>query len=133
MSTDTRYPDSHQADRRNWRKAETLDDYLRNCQEGLEEYSERRIARLLGWPRMKVWQCKMMAAIPDDLFERLLRSEPSTKALAQIGACLAGNAPQEDVERCPRCGHIFRMRGLKPDLARITADWLAAQAGRVKD
>jgi hypothetical protein len=123
------YPGSHpHADRPNWRPAKTAEDYLRNCREGLEEYSERRLASLLGLPRMKIRQCKMMAEIPAELFERLLRSKPSTKALAQIGAVLAGKAPQEDVERCPCCGHVLRIRGLRTDMVKITKEWLAANA-----
>jgi hypothetical protein len=78
---------------------------------------------------MKVWQARMMAEIPEELFERLLRSNPSTKALAQIGAVLAGKAPKEDIERCPCCGHILRMRWLRPDLVKITEEWLAASGG----
>jgi hypothetical protein len=86
------------------------------------------MARLMGWPRMKLWQCKMMASIPDDLFERLIRCKPSTKALAQIGAVFAGKAPQKDIERCPCCGHILRTRGLRSDLAKIVEEWLAVCA-----
>lgn len=118
------YPSSHpHADRPNWRPAETGDDYLRNCQEGLEQYSERRMASLLGLPRMKLWQMRMMAAIPEGLFERLVRSRPRTKALAQIGALLAGNTPQTDVEHCPCCGCVLRTRGVRPDLVTIVNEW----------
>jgi hypothetical protein len=121
-------PGSHpHADQPNWQPAKTADDYMRNCREGLEGFSERRLAGLMGLPRMKLWRMRMMAAIPDDLFELLLRSErlPSTKALAQIAAVLAGKAPKEDVERCPCCGHILRTRWLRPDLVKITNKWLA--------
>lgn len=120
-------PGSHpHADRPNWRPAETPDDYLRNCREGIEEYSERRYAQLLGAPRIALWRGRMMAEIPDELFERLLRApgRPSSKALAQIGAALAGRLPAKDVERCPCCGHVFRTRGLRPDLVKITREWL---------
>ena len=76
------YPGSHpHSDRPNWRPSETVDDYLRNCREGLEEFSERRVAHLMGLPRMKLWQWRMMAGIPEDLFERLLQAKPSTKSL----------------------------------------------------
>jgi hypothetical protein len=131
LSEDPGYPGSHpHADQPNWQPAETADDYLRNCREGLEEFSERRLASLMGSPRIKLWQMRMMAAIPDDLFELLLRSErlPSTKALAQIGAVLAGKAPKEDVERCPCCGHILRTRWLRHDLVKITNEWLKTNA-----
>ena len=32
----------------NWQPAATINDYYRNCREGLEEYSERRAAELLA-------------------------------------------------------------------------------------
>ena len=35
----------------NWQPATTAEDYLRNCREGLEEWSERRFAKLSGIPR----------------------------------------------------------------------------------
>ena len=45
-------PGSHpHSDRPNWRQAETLDEYLANCREGLEQYSDRRAAKLMGVSR----------------------------------------------------------------------------------
>jgi integrase len=39
-------PGSHpHSDRPNWQPATTIDDYLRNCREGLEEYPDRRAAK----------------------------------------------------------------------------------------
>ena len=65
-------PGSHpHSDRPNWEPAETANDYLRNCREGLEAYSDRRMAKLLGWSRAHLWRAKLMAEIPEDLFERL--------------------------------------------------------------
>jgi hypothetical protein len=93
----------------------------------LEKLSERRLAKLMGLPRMKLWQMRMMAEIPDDLFDQLLlraKRTPTTKALAQIGAVLAGKAPVNDIERCPCCGHVLRSRGMRSDLVMITNDWL---------
>jgi hypothetical protein len=40
------------SDRPNWRPAETYDEYVSNCQEGLEEWSERRAAKLLACPEL---------------------------------------------------------------------------------
>ena len=127
MSAESGYPGSHEhADRPNWRPARTVDDYLRHCRDGLEEYSERRLAKLMGEARMRLWQFRMLAEIPEDLFERLLRdgNKPSTKALAQIGATLSGNAPAKDIERCPCCGHVLRTRWLRPDLVTIVNEWI---------
>jgi hypothetical protein len=60
-------PGSHShSDRPNWRPAENADNYLRNCQEGLEEYSERRLAKLMGIPRAQLWRWKLMADIPEE-------------------------------------------------------------------
>jgi hypothetical protein len=66
---DTGSPGSHG---RNWSPAETLEDYLRNCEEGLETRSERRVAKLMGVSRAELWRWKMMAELPEDLFEALL-------------------------------------------------------------
>jgi hypothetical protein len=41
------------SDRPNWQPADNIDDYLRNCTEGLETYTDSRAAKLLGWTR--VW------------------------------------------------------------------------------
>jgi hypothetical protein len=45
----------------NWQPASTKVDYLRNCREGLEDYSERRLAKLLGWSRIRIHRAKLMA------------------------------------------------------------------------
>ena len=40
-------PGSHpHSDRPNWQPAETANDYLRNCQDGLEAYTDRRMAKI---------------------------------------------------------------------------------------
>ena len=52
------------SDRPNWQPAETLDDYARNCREGLEDDSDRRAAQLLGRSRMAVYRAKLMAGLP---------------------------------------------------------------------
>ena len=42
-------PGSHShSDRPNWQPAGTAHDYLRNCDDGLEVYSERRMPKLLA-------------------------------------------------------------------------------------
>ena len=87
LAASTCSPGSHpHEDRPNWRRAETIDEYVNNCREGLEQYSDRRAAKLFGVSRAKLWRMQLMAEIPEDLFDRLLqlRPVPSTKALALI-------------------------------------------------
>jgi hypothetical protein len=54
---------------RNWSPAETFGDYVRNCREGLEPWSERRAAKLLGISRAELWRWKLTAELPEDLFD----------------------------------------------------------------
>jgi hypothetical protein len=120
--------DNPHADQRKWRPATTLEEYARNCREGLEDYSDRRAAEILGVSRVWVWRAKMLAAIPKDLFERLLAADtpPSTKALAQIGQALSGRGKRHDVECCWNCGVVLRVRDrVAGPYRRIIAEWLA--------
>ncbi len=126
-------PGSHpHSDRPNWQPAETANDYLRNCQEGLESYSDRRMAKLLGWSRAHLWRAKLMAEIPEELFERLLaRSDhaPSTKELANVARALNGHGPTHDAEHCPHCGEVLRVRGRwRSSTAQIVNEWLSEQS-----
>ncbi len=126
-------PGSHpHSDRPNWRPAETADGYMRNCREGLETYSERHLAKLLGISRARLWRWKLMAEIPEELFERLLTETnhvPSTKELANVAQALNGHGPSHDVERCPHCGEVLRVRGRwRSSTARIVNQWLSARA-----
>jgi hypothetical protein len=124
-------PGSHpHADRPNWRPAETIDEYLSNCREGLEEYSDRRTAKLFGISRAELWRWKLMAKIPEDLLERLLtvRPMPSTKSLALIAQTLLDGKLDPDVECCPHCGGVLRFRRrVSAEAARVVARWLAEQ------
>ncbi len=135
-------PGSHpHSDRPNWQPAETADDYMRNCREGLETFSERRMAKLLGWSRTHpkllgwsrthLWRAKLMAEIPEELFNRLLAESnhvPSAKELANVARALNGAGPPHDVERCPHCGEVIRERGgWRPITARIVNEWLSEQ------
>ncbi len=121
---------SHSA-RPNWRPEETANDYLRNCDDGLETYSERRMAKLLGVSRTALWRWKMVAEIPEEMFERLLAEAnhvPSTKELANIGRALNGHGPSHDAERCPHCGEVLRVRGRwRASTAKIVNEWLSKQ------
>jgi hypothetical protein len=124
-------PGSHpHSDRPNWRPAHTIDEYLANCREGAEDYSDRRAAKLLGISRAELWRWNLMATLPEDLVERLLslRPQPTTKSLALIAQALAGGKTTPDVECCPHCGSILRLRTrVSAAAAKVVADWLAEQ------
>jgi hypothetical protein len=110
------YPGSHpHSDRTNWRPgdddAEEL--LLQKIRDALREgKSERHIAKLLGVPRMMLWRGKMMAAIPPGLYERLMAARVGTKAMLHIGRFCSDpdNPPGAEVECCPNCGHVLRVR-----------------------
>ena len=126
-------PGSHpHSDRPNWQPAETADDYLRNCKDGLEVYSDRRMAKLMGISRANLWRWKLMAEIPEELFERLMARTDhtlSTKELANVARALNGNGPSHDVERCPHCGEVLRVRGRwRPGTAKIVNEWLSERS-----
>ena len=126
-------PGSHpHSDRRNWQPAETIEDYVRNADEGLEEYSDRRAAKLMGVSRAWIWRAKLMASLPKDLFDRLLDDGrgrghmPSTKELANIARALQGKGESADVECCPHCGEVLRVRGRwRAETAKVVNKWLS--------
>jgi hypothetical protein len=125
-------PGSHpHSDQPNWRPAETAGDYLRNCSEGLEVYSERRAAKLLGMSRIGLWRATLMGEIPEELFEFILAEAGkagimlSSKSLAQVGLALRTSKNVAEVERCPNCGFVLRVRALVGDrLADIVNEWV---------
>lgn len=123
-------PGSHpHADRKNWKPAETGGEYLANCREGLESYSERRMAKLLGSSRVQLYRAKLMAELPEELFELLLANDvTSSRELANVARGLRGKGPNGECERCPHCGYVLRLRGpWKPETARIVNEWIASQ------
>lgn len=126
-------PGSQGFDGRNWQPATTPEEYVRNCRDGLEEYSDRRMAKLLGVPRIELYRMKMMAAIPEDLFEQLLAAGvDSTKAFAQIGVALRRGEPEKlaGVELCPHCGSVVRLRWYVGRKAgRVIAAWFKEKFG----
>ena len=109
-------PGSHpHADRRNWKPAETIDEYLQNCREGLEDYSQRKAAGLWRVSRSELQRWELMAEIPEPLFEALLAAPrvPSTTALAGVARALRGTPGKADmsaariaVSSCG-CGRAF--------------------------
>jgi hypothetical protein len=129
MSDDQMLPGEHpHFDRPNWRPAETLDEYLLNVREGLEKHSVERFTKLLGMGRTQSWRARQMAHIPDGLFERLLKGGVNgTKQLAQVGLAFRreeGNRPAE-IELCPHCGEVVRVRWLVGTKARkVIQQWI---------
>jgi hypothetical protein len=120
------------ADRPNWKPAETIDEYVKNCREGLEVYSDKHAAKLLGWTRVDVWRAKMMSHIPEELFERLFdHSKTKLTIMAQIGQAFLTGKIYSDAECCPQCGGVLRVRKRVGDEhAKIVNDWIAEQTSK---
>ena len=125
-------PGSHpHADQPNWRPADNPEDYRHNCEEGLETYSDRRMAKLFGVSRIEWWRWKMMAWLPDDLFEALLkRPRHSSKSLAAVAVALRNGGPVGEVERCPHCGGRLRVRpSVSREDIKIVVEWMNKREG----
>jgi hypothetical protein len=109
---DSGSPGSHYG--RNWRPATTLKDYVRNCEAGLEKYSDRRMAKLMGVSRVQLYRYQLMAEIPEVEWDALLAQDVrwSTKALANVGLAMSTDDPlvKVDIEHCPHCGGVVRER-----------------------
>ena len=101
------------SDRPNWRPGETVGEDLLHVREGLEQHSVERMTKLLDMNRTHAWRARQLTYIPEVLFGRLARAGIRTRQLAQIGLAFArdGNQPAE-VERCPHCGEVIRVRWL---------------------
>ena len=129
MTKDTMLPGEHpHSDRPNWRPAETLEEYLLNVSEGLEKRSVKRLTKLLGLGRIQAWRARQMAEIPEGLFWRLLKGGVrGAKQLAQVGLAFRrndGNKPAE-IECCPHCGEVVRVRWLIGTKARkVIQQWI---------
>jgi hypothetical protein len=77
----------------------------------------------------------MMASLPEGLFEHLLAERRytglklSTKSLAQISVALRTGNNVAEVERCPHCHGVLRVRSQVGDkLADVVNKWLASGA-----
>src|SRR5262245_12389680 len=112
-------PGSHpHSDRPNWRPPETKEDYLRNIEEGLEQFSERRLAALVGVSRMRLYRLKLIGEIPEDLVQRLLRrGARSLKSLANVALALRNGNGFAEIQTCPHCGGVVRVRPRANDRA----------------
>jgi hypothetical protein len=82
---------------------------------------------LLGWSRVRLYRAKMMAEIPADLFDQLMAAGVlSSKAFANIGLSLQRGRNAVDIERCPHCDRVLRLRVKVGDVARdVIRSWLA--------
>ena len=127
-------PGAHpHSDRPNWQPAETIEDYFQNIHEGLETFTEKRVAELLGTGRKAVWRSRMMGYIPEGLFERLLSLgiPLSVSELASIGQLyrdVGGDGYERkkirEVERCPHCGEVLRVRlKIRPSTREAIKQW----------
>jgi hypothetical protein len=107
-------PGSHpHEDQPNWRPATTIGEYLHNCREGLETFSQRRAAVLMGMPRSWVQRAILLAELPEELFEGLLAAGvSSTRQLSNVARMRRGGHRAADVETCPHCGETLRVRPL---------------------
>jgi hypothetical protein len=95
----------------NWQTATTAADYLRNCREGPEDYSDRRFASLMGWSRIRLYRARLMAELPEPLFDRLLDAGvTSSRELANIALAFREGKNTAEGERCPHCGGALRSR-----------------------
>jgi len=117
------HPHSH---RRNWQPATTIDEYVQNCREGLEKYSDRRAANLLGWTRINGYRAKLMSKLPRTLFEcPLAAGVLGTKELAEIALAAKKDSSRAAIERCPHCGEVLRVRGISKRARNAIRAWLA--------
>jgi len=115
------------ADQPNWRPATDIAGYLQNCTEGLEVYSGRKAAKLLGWSRIMHYRVMQAQLIPDDLFELLVTMRPripSWKEMAAIGGLFEGKTAPHEKVCCPHCGGLLRLRpGISAPVLKVVEGW----------
>jgi hypothetical protein len=90
----------------NWHPATKPHEYLRNCKEGIETFSERRFAKLMGWSPIHLYRVKLMAELPEAFFDALQAARArGTKIVATlVVAFRLGDLHEADAGRCPHCG-----------------------------
>lgn len=91
---------------RNSQPPTTPHEYLRNCQKGIEPFSERRFAKLMGWSPIHLYRVKLMAELPEAFFDALQAARlRGTKIVATLAVVFRLGDPHEaDAGRCPHCG-----------------------------
>jgi hypothetical protein len=113
---DTGSPGSHpHSDRPNWRPGDDDADELltQKIRDALRSgvASEREIARLTGLSRKQIWQFKLWAAIPAGLWDRLVAAQVGKRGAAVIGRIYRGRpVKRPEIECCPNCGQVLRVR-----------------------
>jgi hypothetical protein len=121
-------------DRRNWRPGDddAADELqFQKLQDAIRDgASERAISKLLGLNRARMWRAKMIANIPDELFDRLSAARVGRREIVGVGRALKdGELLRSDVECCPNCGHRLRLRpAIKQSTMKIVADWMDEKA-----
>src|SRR5215469_14844414 len=61
--------------------------------------------------RVQLYRCKMLAEIPEGPFEELLARNVGNRAMVALGETLSrGGSYSPEVERCPHCGEVLRVR-----------------------
>ena len=139
MTKDAMLPGEHpHSDRPNWRPAETLDEYLSNCQEGLEQYTYDRDYKLIGMNRMEGWRCRKWNQLPPDLIDYLLSQRKvklSSRGLAQIAQFFErGGKNFAEVQCCPNCGYKLRTRYLvPPKVMDLLSEWTEQKTKVIAD
>jgi hypothetical protein len=105
---------------------------MQNCREGLERFSQRRFAKLLGISRMRAYRIQLMASLPESLTDYIAQELPgqiSTRQLAKLAKALQrGENFATDIEVCPHCGGVVRERGaVNSKLVKVFNRWLELQ------
>lgn len=85
---------------------------------------------LTGMSRMQLYRARLMADLPEELFERLITGlghETSAKELANVALALQGKIKFQ-TEHCPHCGGHLRTRSpFQGDTLQIVRVWLREQ------
>jgi hypothetical protein len=111
-------PGSHpHADRPNWKPGKTFDDYIANCSEGLEIYSDRHAANLLGVSRIELYRWKLAATLPEELVDRLFEARAIIKARNN-----SPRSPNGSMRRRRHHGWQHSRGGMLPPLRRPAAE-----------
>jgi hypothetical protein len=84
----------------------------------------------MQWSRIKVHRAKLMADLPEPLFELLLAAGVlSSKALANVALAFKCGRNGAEIERCPHCGEPLRARWQIGNKARAAIRaWLGGAA-----
>ncbi len=118
-------PGSHShADQPNWRPAVTADEYLNNCSEGLEVYSERRMAKLMGVPRFSCGGAYRKQQSHLNYSKSCSKPSAARRSWPPSALCSLAQIWPWKKEHCPHCGEV---RSVKARFSKqhelILRDW----------